>query len=128
MLAALSAGFGALALLLSVVGLYGVVAFTVTQRTREIGLRMALGATRFATVWLLLRDALTMTAGGIAIALPALWALRRVVDSQLYGVTPTDPTTLAAAALLLCSTTLLAALIPARRASTVSPADALRLE
>ena len=128
MLAALSAGFGALALLLSVVGLYGVVSFSVAQRTREIGLRMALGATRLATVWLLLRDALMMTTIGIAIALPTLWTLRRVVESQLYGVTPTDPTTLAAATVLLCTTTLLAALIPARRASTVNPADALRLE
>jgi putative ABC transport system permease protein len=89
---------------------------------------MALGATRLATVWLLLRDALMMTTIGIAIALPTLWTLRRVVESQLYGVTPTDPTTLAAATVLLCTTTLLAALIPARRASTVNPADALRLE
>jgi ABC-type antimicrobial peptide transport system permease subunit len=128
MLATLSAGFGALALLLSLVGLYGVVSFTVTQRTREIGLRVALGATRLATIWLLLRDALVMTALGIAIALPSVWALGRLIESQLYGVKPTDPPTMAAAIVLLCSATLMAALIPARRASAVNPADALRLE
>ena len=128
MLAALSAGFGTLALLLSLVGLYGVVSFSVAQRTREIGLRVALGATRLATIWLLLRDALLMTALGIAIALPSVWALGRLIESQLYDVKPTDPPTIAVAVMLLCSTTLIAALIPARRASAVSPADALRLE
>jgi predicted permease len=128
MLAALSAGFGVLALLLSLVGLYGVVSFTVTQRTREIGVRMALGATRLATMWLLLRDALAMTSLGIAIALPSVWALGRAIESQLYGVKPTDPSTIAAATVLLCSTTLIAALIPARRAAAVNPADALRLD
>ena len=87
-----------------------------------------MGATRLATMWLLLRDALVMTTLGIAIALPSVWALGRVIESQLYDVKPTDPTTIVAAAVLLCSTTLLAALIPARRASTVSPVDALRLE
>jgi len=128
MLAALTAGFGALALLLSLVGLYGVVSFTVAQRTREIGVRAALGATRLSTVWLLLRDALAMTTAGIAIALPSVWMLGRLIESQLYDVKPTDPPTIAAATLLLCSTALIAALIPARRASAVNPADALRLE
>jgi ABC-type antimicrobial peptide transport system permease subunit len=79
-------------------------------------------------MWLLLRDALAMTAMGIAIALPGVWALGRVFESQLYEVTPTDPPTIAAGTVLLCSTTLLAALIPARRALAVNPADALRLE
>jgi predicted permease len=128
MLAALSTGFGALALLLSLVGLYGVVSFTVTQRTREIGVRMALGATRLGTIWLLLRDALLMTTVGIAIALPSVWALGRVIESQLYEIKPMDPPTIAIATALLCSATLVAALIPARRASAVNPADALRLE
>jgi len=128
MLASLSAGFGVLALLLSMVGLYGVVSFTVTQRTREIGVRMALGATRPATVWLLLRDALVMTVAGVAIALPSVWALGRVIESQLYDVKPMDPPAIAGAAAVLCSTALIAALIPARRASSVNPADALRLE
>jgi putative ABC transport system permease protein len=128
MLAALCGGFGTLALLLSLVGLYGVVSFTVTQRTREIGVRVALGATRLATVWLVLRDALVMTTVGIAIALPSVWALGRVIESQLYDVKPTDPATIAGATLILCSTALGAALIPAHRASAVNPSDALRLE
>jgi ABC-type antimicrobial peptide transport system permease subunit len=128
MLAALSASFGMLALALSVVGLYGVMSFVVTQRTREIGIRLALGATRLSTVWLVLGDALVMIAGGTAIALPCVWALGRLVESQLYDVKPTDPVTIIAATLVLCSTALGAALIPARRASAVNPTDALRFE
>src|SRR5213078_4898810 len=128
MLAALSSSFGMLALLLSLVGLYGVMSFAVTQRTREIGIRVALGATRFATVWLVLRDALMMITAGIAIALPCIWALGRLVESQLYDVKPTDPATIATATLILCSTALGAALIPARRASAVNPTEALRFE
>jgi len=128
MLASLSSSFGALALLLSLVGLYGVISFVVTQRTREIGIRFALGATRLATIWLVLRDALLMIAGGTAIALPCVWALGRLVESQLYDVKPTDPVTILAATLVLCSTALAAALIPARRAAAVSPTDALRFE
>ena len=128
MLAALSTGFGTLALLLSLVGLYGVMSFVVTQRTREIGIRLALGATRLSTIWLVLRDALVMIAGGTAIALPCVWALGRLVESQLYDIKPTDPVTILAATLVLCSTALGAALLPARRASAVNPTDALRFE
>jgi ABC-type antimicrobial peptide transport system permease subunit len=102
--------------------------FAVTQRTREIGIRMAVGATRLSTILLVLRDALVMIAGGTAIALPSLWALGRLVQSQLYGVKPTDPLTVLVATLVLCSTALGAALIPARRAAAVSPTDALRFE
>ena len=128
MLAALSSSFGTLALLLSLVGLYGVMSFVVTQRTREIGIRLAMGATRLSTVWLILSDALVMIAGGIAIALPCVWALGRLVESQLYGVKPTDPVTILSATLVLCSTALGAALIPARRAAAVNPTHALRFE
>jgi len=128
MLATLSSSFGTLALLLSLVGLYGVISFAVTQRTREIGIRMALGATRFSTIWLVLRDALVMIAAGTAIALPCVWALGRLVETQLYDVKPTDPVTIFAATSVLCLTALGAALIPARRASAVNPTDALRLE
>jgi predicted permease len=128
MLAELSSSFGTLALLLSLVGLYGVISFVVNQRTREIGIRMALGATRLSTIWLVLRDAFVMIAGGTAIALPCVWALGRLVESQLYGVKPTDPVTILAATLVLCSTALGAALIPARRASAVNPTEALRFE
>jgi ABC-type antimicrobial peptide transport system permease subunit len=94
MLAALSGSFGTLALLLSLVGLYGVMSFVVTQRTREIGIRLALGATRSGAVWLVLRDALVMITAGIGIALPCVWALGRLVESQLYAVKPTDPATI----------------------------------
>jgi len=128
MLAVLSTSFGMLALLLSLVGLYGIMSFTVTQRTREIGLRLALGATRRATVWLVLRDALIMAISGIVIALPCVWALGRLVESQLYEVTPTDSATIATAVVILCLAALGAVLIPARRASAVNPTDALRFE
>ena len=128
MLATLSSSFGTLALLLSLVGRYGVISFAVTQPTREIGIRMALGATRLSTIWLVLRDALVMIAGGTAIALPCVWAWGRLVESQLYDVKPTDLVTILAATLVLCPTALGAALIPARRASVVSPTDALRFE
>jgi len=128
MLAALSSSFGTLALLLSMVGLYGVMSFMVTQRTREIGIRLALGATRVSTVWLVLRDALVMIATGTAIALFCVLGLGRLVESQLYEVKPTDPVTIFAATLVLCLTALGAALIPARRASAVNPTDALRFE
>ena len=128
MLAALSSSFGTVALLLSLVGLYGVMSFVVTQRTREVGIRLALGATRLSTIWLVLRDALVMIVAGTAIALPCVWALGRLVESELYDVKPTDPVTILAATLILGSTALAAALIPARRASAVNPTDALRFE
>ncbi|HEY1340826.1 MAG TPA: ABC transporter permease [Bryobacteraceae bacterium] len=128
MLAALSGGFGTLALLLSLVGLYGVMSFVVAQRTREIGIRLALGATRPAAVWLVLRDAFVMIAAGIAIALPCVWAMGRLVQSELYDLKPTDPATIGAATLILCSAAVAAALIPAQRASAVNPTEALRFE
>jgi len=121
LLAALSGSFGALALLLSLVGLYGVMSFVVTRRTREIGIRLALGATGASAIRLVLRDAVAMIAVGMAIALPCVAALGKLVQSQLFGVTATDPATIAAAALA-------AAFVPAWRASNVSPTDALRLE
>jgi predicted permease len=128
MLATLSGSFGTIALLLSLVGLYGVMSFVVTQRTREIGIRLALGATGGSAIWLVLRDALMMIAAGAAIALPCAGALGRLVESQLFGVAPTDPLAIAAATLLLTTAALGAALIPAYRASTVNPVDALRFE
>lgn len=128
MLATLSGGFGALALLLSLVGLCGVMSFVVSQRTREIGIRIALGARGSAAVWLVLRDAAAMIAAGTAIALPCVWVFGRLVESQLFGVTPTDPTTIAATTLLLATVALGAALVPAYGASTVNPTDALRAE
>jgi predicted permease len=128
LLAALSTSFGGLALLLSLIGLYGVMSFVVTRRTREIGIRLAIGATGASAVWLVLRDAVVMIAGGIAIALPCVAALGKLVQAQLFGVTATDPATIAAAAALLAVGALAAAFIPAWRASNVSPTEALRLE
>ncbi len=128
MLATLSAGFSALALLLSVVGLYGVMSFVVTQRTREIGIRLALGARRWSAIWLVLRDALTMVVLGIGIGLPFVWVLGRLVESQLYDVKPSDPAAIAIAILILGLAAMGAALIPARRASGVDPTEALRVE
>ena len=128
LLASLSSSFGSLALLLSLVGLYGVMSFVVTQRTREIGIRLALGATRISIVYRVLGDALVMIAAGTAIALPCVWALGRLVESQLYNLKPTDPGTLFVAILILCAATLGAALIPAYRASALNPTDALRFE
>ncbi len=127
-LATLSGGFGALALLLSLVGLYGVMSFVVTRRTREIGIRIALGARRSAAVWLVLRDAIVMIAAGTAVALPCVGLLGRLVQSQLFGVTATDPVTITVTTLLLAAAALGAALIPAYRASAVNPTDALRAE
>jgi predicted permease len=128
LLAALSGSFGALALLLSLIGLYGVMSFVVTRRTREIGIRLALGATGASAIGLVLRDAVVMIAVGIAIALPCVAGLGKLVQSQLFGVTATDPATVAAAAAVLAVGALVAAFIPAWRASNVSPTDALRLD
>ena len=128
MLATLSGSFSMLALLLSLVGLYGVMSFVVTQRTREIGIRLALGARRWSAIWLVLRDALAMILSGIGIGLPFVWALGRLVESQLYDVKAFDPAVIAITILVLCSAELGAALIPAHHASGVNPTDALRVE
>ena len=128
MLAALSGTFGLLALLLSLIGLYGVMSFVVTRRTREIGIRLALGATGGSVIRLILRDAIAMIVAGIAIALPCVAALGKLVQSQLFGVTATDPVTVATAAMVLTAGALSAAFIPAWRASNISPTDALRLD
>jgi predicted permease len=128
LLAVLSGSFGALALLLSLIGLYGVMSFVVTRRTREIGIRLALGATGASAIRLVLRDAVAMIVGGIAIALPCVAALGKLVQSQLFGITATDPATVAAAAAVLAAGALAAAFIPAWRASNVNPMDALRLD
>jgi predicted permease len=128
MLATLSSGFGAIALLLSVVGLYGVISFVAAHRTQEIGIRMALGATTRSAVWLIARDALVMIGAGIAIALPCLLALSRFVEAQLFGVRAVDGPTIAAASALLGLVALGSAMLPAWRAASVSPTKALRYE
>ena len=128
LLAGLSGSFGALALLLSLIGLYGVMSFVVTRRTREIGIRLALGATGASAIRLVLRDAFVMIAAGMAIAVPCVAALGKLVQSQLFRVAATDPATVAAAALVLTAGAAAAAFIPAWRASKVSPTVSLRLE
>jgi predicted permease len=120
--------FAALALVLAVVGLYGVIAATVVERTREIGVRIALGAQPRAVRWLVLRQGLILTATGAAIGLATCLAVTRMLSSVLYEVSPSDPVSLAAAAAALLLVALLACYIPARRATRVDPIVALRAE
>ena len=127
-LAALTSGFGVVAVLLSVVGLYGVMAFVASQRRKEIGLRVALGATRAATIWLMVRDALFIVGAGIAVAVPAVWSLKQLVETQIFGVRAFDAPTIAAAGGLLAFVALAAAILPAWRASRLDPNAALRVE
>jgi predicted permease len=127
-LATLSTGFGVLALVISIVGLYGVMAFLAAQRRPEIGLRIALGATRGSTVWLVARDALLMVTAGIAVALPAVWALKRFVEAQLFDVTAFDGRTIAVAGAGLALVALAAAALPAWRTSRLDPNVVLRVE
>lgn len=127
-MATLLTGFGAIALLLSVIGLYGVMSFVVTHRTREIGIRLALGATRGTAVWLVVRDALIMIGSGTTIALLAGWGVGRVISGQLFGVAPIHAPTIALATLLLSAVALASAMVPAWRASSVSPTEALHVE
>ena len=128
LMATIASAFGALALALAAIGLYGLLAYWVARRTQEIGVRLALGARRSNVLTLVLRDALRMTALGVIIGIPAAWALGRVIASLLFGLTPTDVPTLVGAIAVLLATSLLAAWIPARRATRVNPVTALRYE
>jgi predicted permease len=120
--------FGALALLLSCMGLYGVMSFTVTRRTHEIGVRMALGAQKRDVVKIILRETLMLVAIGALIGLGAALATSRMIASLLFGLTPTDPLTIGLAAVLILAASALASYLPARRASRVDPMAALRSE
>jgi predicted permease len=128
LIATLSTAFGVLATLLAVIGLYGVMAYTVARRTREIGVRMALGAVPGNVIWLVMREVLLLVSGGIGLGLAAAFGLSRLITTQLYGITPNDPATIAGAAALLGLVALLAGYIPARRATRVNPTMALRYE
>jgi ABC-type antimicrobial peptide transport system permease subunit len=126
--AGLVGSFGVLAALLAAIGLYGVLAYTVASRTAEIGIRIALGASRGNVQWLVLRGSLTTVALGILVGAPAALALTKFVKSMLFGVTPADTVSFAAALLLMIAVTAIAAYAPARRAARVDPMAALRYE
>jgi predicted permease len=128
MTAMLSELFGAIALLVAGTGLYGLMAYTVAQRTRELGLRMALGARPGGILWLVLRESLALIAAGLAIGIPLALAAARLVGHMLYGLSPNDPLTLAVALLALVMAMLLAGYLPARRAMKVDPVEVLRYE
>jgi macrolide transport system ATP-binding/permease protein len=126
--AALVGGFAVLALILSAVGLYGVIAYSVSQRTREIGVRMALGAERGAVSRMVLHEAGRLAVAGIAVGLACAVGAAMLMRGLLFGTAPWDATTLAAVAAVLGACTLLASYIPARRAASVNPVEALRAE
>ena len=126
--ALLSTAFGVLALILAIVGLYGVTSYSVSRRRSEIGLRMALGEQRTSVSWLMLRDVLILLVVGLALGLATSLAAGRLVASLLYGIKPNDPLQLAVAVLILACATAVAAYLPARRAARLDPMAALREE
>jgi predicted permease len=128
MLASLSVVFGCLATLLAAIGLYGVMAYMVTRRTREIGIRVALGASGGSVVWLVMREVLLLAAAGVAIGSAAAAALTRLVKAQLFGIAPLDPATMVLAAIGIAGVAIAAGYLPARRAAGIDPMRALRWE
>jgi len=126
LIAGITTAAAALAVLLGSIGIYGLLAYAVESRTREIGVRMALGATRATVVRMITRDGLAVVAAGVLIGLPCAIASARLVRSQLYGVTPTDRSILIGSAIIFLTTGFVAAWLPARRASQLDPMDALR--
>jgi predicted permease len=127
-IALLSSFFAALALLLASIGLYGLMSYTVTRRTREIGIRMTLGAPPRSVLWVVLREALALALAGLGIGIPCALAASRLLASMLFGLSPHDLPTLAAVSLLLLTVALLAGYLPARRASRIDPMAAVRVE
>jgi ABC-type antimicrobial peptide transport system permease subunit len=128
MLATVATGFGVLALVLSSVGLYGLLAYGVAQRSREIGIRMALGATASGVILIVVLRGIRLVAAGVVLGCPAVWLASRAVASMLFGLKPADPSTLVSAIVLLASAALVASYVPARRASRIDPLRALNCE
>src|SRR3954469_492614 len=118
----------AMTILLACMGVYGLLAYSVTARTREIGVRLALGATRGTVVWMIVRDGLAIAVTGVLVGAPCAWAAARLVRAQLYGIAAGDPRTLLIASAVSLATVLAASLVPALRASRVAPVEALREE
>ncbi|MGA2040034.1 MAG: ABC transporter permease [Bryobacteraceae bacterium] len=128
MLATLSSAFGLLATLLAALGLYGVMAYMVERRTREIGIRMALGAAGGNVIWLVMREVIVLSVAGLAIGLTGAWGLTRLIEAQLFGIHASDPTTMILACASIAAVAGLAGYVPARRATAVDPMRALRFE
>jgi predicted permease len=128
MLATLSSAFGLLATLLAAIGLYGVMAYMVARRTREIGIRMALGAQSGSVVWMVMREVMALAVIGIAIGLAAAWGATRLVETQLFGIKPTDLLTMGLSAAGIATVAAMAGYFPARRATGIDPMRALRWE
>jgi putative ABC transport system permease protein len=128
MIELLAISFGLLATILAGIGLYGVLAYSTAQRTREIGIRMALGSSRLGISRLVLMDVLKLASIGIVVAIPCSVMLSKLLRSQLFGVSTADPLTLGAVVLLIAVVALVAAIVPARRATAVDPTTALRAE
>jgi putative ABC transport system permease protein len=126
--AQLAAGFAVLALFMAAIGLYGVLAYSTAQRTREIGVRIALGSSRAEVLKMVLREVLWLAGAGIAVSLPLTLLLTRTLKSQLYGVSTSDPLTIGAVVVLLAAVALFSASLPAQRAAKVDPMVALRYE
>ncbi len=119
---------GAMALALGIIGIYGVISYAVSQRTREIGIRVALGAQKKELKWMFVRSALTLTVVGVAIGIAAAAALTQSMKSLLFGISPLDPITYLAVPLILAAAAAVASYLPARRAANVNPVEALRVE
>ena len=124
----LSAFFSSLALLLAAIGLYGVISYSVVRRTNEIGVRIALGAQSKDVLWMVLRESLTLLVIGIAIGLPVALGGLRLLQSQLFELSASDPVTIGASILIIAAVTVLSAWLPARRATKVDPMVALRCD